>query len=166
MRRKSGTQGSDSGRQDWRGLVETLLLMGGVEPNPGPPVDGRPHGILTPEKETWIFSAAKWSAKGAMFHDRMKALLAYFQPSTVIYQRIVALADTADGEGNTQDAKWDLLVEKVKTIVPKTVLTEQDRLRQMKKRKDESWSEFLDWYSVYAHTCAQVEDRQKIAELY
>ena len=92
--------------------------------------------------------------------------MAYFQPSTVIYQRIVALADAADGKGNTQDTKWDLLVEKVKAIVPKTALTEQDRLRQMKKRKDESWSKFLDRYSVYAHTCAQVEDRQKIAELY
>ena len=57
-------------------------------------------------------------------------------------------------------------MEKVKGIVPRTALTKQDRLHQMKKRKDESWSEFLDRYSIYAHTCEQVEDRQKIAELY
>ena len=51
-------------------------------------------------------------------------------------------------------------------MVPKTALTEQDRLRQMKKRKDESWSEFLDRYSLYAGNCQHVEDSLKVSELY
>ena len=98
--------------------------MSGVEPNLGPPMDGRPRGKLMPEEETWIFSTAKWSMKGTMFCDRTKALLGYFQPRTMIYQHIVALANVADREGNSQDNKWDLLVQKVKAIVPKIALTE------------------------------------------
>ena len=83
----------------------------------------------------------------------------------MIYQRIVALANVADGESNDQGVERDNLVEKVKNITPKTALTNQDRIQQMKKRREESWSEFLDRYSLYAHSCTRVSDQKKIAEL-
>ena len=89
--------------------------------------------MLTPEEETWIFNVVKWSAKGAMYRDRTKALLSYFPPRSIIFQCIVTLAKETDGQHNTQDAKWDALVENVKALVPKTALTEQDHLRNMKK---------------------------------
>ena len=124
---------ADSGRQDKRDCIEELLLMGGVKANPGPGADGRQHGVLSRKEETWIFNAAKWSAKGALYQDRMKALLSFFPSGSIIFQRIVTMSEETDGQHETQEQKWDALVSKVKALVPKTALTKQDCLRQMKK---------------------------------
>ena len=108
-------------------------MIGGVEANLGPIAEGQQRGVLSPKEETWIFNAAKWSAKGALYHDQMKALLSFFPSGSIIFQRIVTMAEETDGQHETQEQKWEALVGKVKALVPKTALTEQDRLRQMKK---------------------------------
>ena len=50
--------------------------------------------------------------------------------------------------------------------MPQNPLTEQDNLAQMKKRKGESWADFLDRYAMYAQTCTSVASKTQVVELY
>ena len=62
--------------------------------------------------------------------------------------------------------KWDRLVAALKTLIPRAPLTEQDYLIRMKKRKGETWVDFLDRYSLFAASCTQVTTQVQAAKLY
>ena len=84
--RKGGTV------EDRRGIKEELLLMDGVELNPGPGEE--PYGQLeriTQENAQWVFEAAVWSSKGHTYRDYVRSLLKYFCPKSLVYGQIAVV---------------------------------------------------------------------------
>ena len=153
--------------------MEELLVW--VERNPGP-TQWEGQGLyeqLTPEMGHWIFNATQWTAKDGTYNSYVKSLLKYFKPGSMGYQRVIGEATkalTIDGEPAPATEgtlpKWDRLVAALKALIPRTPLTKQDYLIRMKKRKGETWVDFLDRYSLFAASCTQVTTQVQAAELY
>ena len=82
-------------RVDDRSRIEHLLVMGGVEKNPGPGPDWERDGSLTTlthENALWVFDSAAWTSKTDKYQDRVRALLREFKPGSVAFRRIAKCA--------------------------------------------------------------------------
>ena len=156
-------------RVDDRSRIENLLLISGVERNPGPGNERDLMMTLTHENLLWVFDAAIWSSKTDKYRDRTRALLKQFKPGSVAHRRIARMASEmaeTRGEGATDQSQWAALVKCIRDSLPNTPLSQQDHLARMSRRSDEAWVEFMDRYLMYAATCDSVSEQVKTAELY
>ena len=80
---------------DDRSRIEHLLIMGGVEKNPGPGPDWERDGSLTTlthENALWVLDSAAWTSKTDKYRDRVRALLREFKLGSVACRRIAKCA--------------------------------------------------------------------------
>ena len=94
-------------RVDDRSRIQHLLIMGGVEKNPGPGPDWERDGSLTTlthENTLWVFDSAAWTSKTDKYRDGVRALLREFKPGSVAFRRIAKCAsDVAALQGENQN---------------------------------------------------------------
>ena len=118
------------GKVDDRSRIEHLLIMGGVEKNPGPGPDGERDGSLTTlthENALWVFDSAAWTSKTDKYRDRVRALLREFKPRSVAFRRITKCASdvaTLQGDNQNDQTRWSELVNRVHGILPQTALSQ------------------------------------------
>ena len=161
------------GRVDDRSRVEQLLIISGIEQNPGPGREGDYSypllTILSYDASLWIFDTARWASKTDKFHDRTRALLKQFRPGSMPHRRIARMAtelSQRSGEGVNDETRWTALVKAVRELLPHNALLEQDYLSRMSRKPNEAWIDFIDRYFLYAETCSSVSEHVKAAELY
>ena len=114
---------------DERGRIEQLLVMSGVEQNPGPfTKDGREiHTALTHDILTWVFDAAIWGSSTSDFSDRVRALLRHFRPGSMPHRWIIQLASElrdAQGGNINDETRWMGLVTAVRELLPNSALSQ------------------------------------------
>lgn len=162
-------------------LLSILLLIGGVEQNPGP-VEGRYSG-WSRELDRWLWAFITTTEMG--YAGRVKQLVKYFDLSTsggTTLARVVAEISEASsanltqryyvnglGEGNnfTEAHRWSCLRARLTELLPPpAALDVEKQMAAMKKDKSESLRQFVSRYVMTASSYPTTElDPQRAAHI-
>ena len=163
-----------------RGLIETLLVMAGIERNPGPEAPMHEYTAWTRD-----FSRNVWpiiSCTEISLSARVKRLLKYFDPRTrgggVVYAGVVGTMQMSNEalkneyfpelEGNfTDDHKWRCLKKNLDHLLPAvSALDAEAELSSLKKDSKESLLQFICRFQavMYAYEEGQL-NKQRAAHI-